>query len=78
MPPGDDALRPRCDYACADDGGARGHVHGDLRRRFAELVLGNLDDNGFLDLQGTEREDGTRTPDLTLEGLRIAYERLTK
>src|SRR5215467_2320672 len=36
-------------------------------RRFAELVLGNLDDNGFLDLKGTEREDGTRTPDLTIE-----------
>ncbi len=39
----------------------------DSERRFAELVLGNLDDNGFLDLKGTEREDGTRTPDLTIE-----------
>ena len=39
----------------------------DDERRFAELVLGNLDDNGFLDLKGTEREDGTRTPDLTIE-----------
>ena len=39
----------------------------DDERRFAELVLGNLDDNGFLDLKGIEREDGTRTPDLTIE-----------
>jgi RNA polymerase sigma-54 factor len=38
-------------------------------RRFADLVLGNLDDNGFLDLQGTEREDGTRTPDISIEEL---------
>lgn len=41
----------------------------ETERRFAELVLGNLDDNGFLDLKGTEREDGTRTPDLTIEDL---------
>jgi RNA polymerase sigma-54 factor len=41
----------------------------DSERRFAELVLGNLDDNGFLDLKGTERDDGTRTPDLTLADL---------
>ncbi len=39
----------------------------DDERRFAELVLGNLDENGFLDLKGIEREDGTRTPDLTIE-----------
>lgn len=38
-------------------------------KRFAELVLGNLDDNGFLDLKGIERPDGTRTPDLTIEEL---------
>src|SRR3984885_7441371 len=38
-------------------------------RRVAELVLGNLDDNGFLDLKGMEREDGTRTPDITLDDL---------
>jgi RNA polymerase sigma-54 factor len=38
-------------------------------RRFAELILGNLDDNGFLDLKGTDRDDGTRTPDLTIEEL---------
>ena len=41
----------------------------DPERRFAELVLGNIDDNGFLDLNGMEREDGTRTPDLTIEDL---------
>jgi RNA polymerase sigma-54 factor len=39
----------------------------DSERRFAELVIGNLDENGFLDLKGTEREDGTRTPDVTIE-----------
>jgi RNA polymerase sigma-54 factor len=41
----------------------------DSEKRFAELVLGNLDDNGFLDLKGVERPDGTRTPDLTIEEL---------
>lgn len=38
-------------------------------RRFAELVIGNLDEKGYLDLKGVEREDGTRTPDLTIEDL---------
>lgn len=38
-------------------------------RNFAELVIGNLDDRGFLDLGGTEREDGTRTPDVTITDL---------
>jgi len=38
-------------------------------RRFAELVLGNLDENGFLNLDGVERDDGTRTSDLTIEDL---------
>lgn len=38
-------------------------------RRFAELVIGNLDDNGFLDLKGTERDNGERTPDITIEDL---------
>jgi RNA polymerase sigma-54 factor len=38
-------------------------------RRFGELVIGNLDENGFLDLEGVERPDGTRTPDLTIEDL---------
>ena len=41
----------------------------DTERSFAELVIGNLDDRGFLDLKGIEREDGTRTPDSTLEEL---------
>jgi RNA polymerase sigma-54 factor len=41
----------------------------DEERRFAELVIGNLDDKGYLDLKGIEREDGTRTPDLTIEDL---------
>src|SRR5690606_22226103 len=41
----------------------------DVERRFAELVLGNLDEKGYLDLAGVERPDGTRTPDLTIEDL---------
>ena len=41
----------------------------DIERRFAELVIGNLDDNGFLDLAGVARPDGTRTPDLTIDDL---------
>jgi RNA polymerase sigma-54 factor len=41
----------------------------DVERRFAELVIGNLDDKGYLDLAGVERPDGTRTPDLTIEDL---------
>lgn len=38
-------------------------------KNFAELVIGNLDDNGFLDLRGTEREGGEKTPDLTINDL---------
>lgn len=38
-------------------------------RRFAELVIGNLDERGYLDLVGVERPDGTRTPDLTIDDL---------
>ncbi len=41
----------------------------DNERRFAELVIGNLDEKGYLDLKGVERPDGTRTPDLTIEDL---------
>lgn len=37
--------------------------------RFAQLVIGNLDDRGYLDLEGIERPDGTRTPDLTIDDL---------
>ncbi|MDP9037530.1 MAG: RNA polymerase factor sigma-54 [Myxococcota bacterium] len=36
-------------------------------KKFAELVMGNLDDNGFLDLKGTERDNGEKTPDLSIE-----------
>jgi RNA polymerase sigma-54 factor len=38
-------------------------------RRFAELVIGNLDERGYLDLAGMERDDGTKIPDLTIEDL---------
>lgn len=38
-------------------------------RDFGELVIGNLNDAGFLDLKGVERPDGTRTPDLTVDDL---------
>src|ERR1700756_1861226 len=38
-------------------------------KKFAELVIGNLDDNGFLDLKGTERDNGEKTPDLSIEDL---------
>ncbi len=41
----------------------------EAERRFAELVLGNLDDNGLLDLKGVERENGEKTPDITIEQL---------
>jgi RNA polymerase sigma-54 factor len=41
----------------------------DVERRFAELVIGNVDERGYLDLAGVERPDGTRTPDLTIEDL---------
>src|SRR5690606_24117797 len=37
--------------------------------RFASLVIGNLDERGYLDLEGIERPDGTRTPDLTISDL---------
>ncbi len=38
-------------------------------RTFAELVIGNLDEQGFLDLAGMTRPDGTEIPDLTIEDL---------
>jgi RNA polymerase sigma-54 factor len=41
----------------------------DDEKKFAELVMGNLTDNGFLDLKGTERDNGEKTPDLTIEDL---------
>src|ERR1700690_3306998 len=36
-------------------------------RQFAELVIGNLDERGYLDLTGAEQPDGTRTPALPIE-----------
>lgn len=41
----------------------------DVERNFAELVIGNLDEKGFLDLAGIDRPDGTRTADLTIDDL---------
>jgi len=41
----------------------------DSERRFAELVIGNLDDRGYLDLEGIDRPDGSRTADLTIDDL---------
>jgi len=41
----------------------------EVERRFAELVIGNLDERGYLDLAGAERPDGSRTPDLSIEDL---------
>jgi RNA polymerase sigma-54 factor len=41
----------------------------DEEKKFAELVIGNLDDNGFLDLKGIERDSGEKTPDLTVDDL---------
>ncbi|MGH7268812.1 MAG: RNA polymerase factor sigma-54, partial [Polyangiaceae bacterium] len=41
----------------------------DDEKKLAELVLGNLDENGFLDLKGTERDNGEKTPDLTIGDL---------
>jgi RNA polymerase sigma-54 factor len=38
-------------------------------RQFAELVIGNLDERGYLDLTGAEQPDGTRTADLTIDDL---------
>jgi RNA polymerase sigma-54 factor len=38
-------------------------------RRFAELVMGNLDDNGFLDLRGTEGAGDEKGADLTIDDL---------
>lgn len=43
----------------------------DVERRFGELVIGNLDEKGWLDLEGVDRPDGTRTPDLTVEDLAL-------
>ena len=39
--------------------------------RFGYLVIHNLDEQGYLDLSGVERPDGTRTADLTIEDLAL-------
>ncbi len=41
----------------------------DNERNFAELVIGNLDDKGYLDLKGGEGQDGLKEADLTIEDL---------
>lgn len=41
----------------------------DNERLFAELVIGNLDERGYLDLSGGENPDGTKRPDLTIDDL---------
>ena len=43
----------------------------DNERRFAELVLGNLDEKGYLDLLGGEGVNGEKIPNLTIEDLAI-------
>lgn len=40
-------------------------------RRFAELVLGNLDEKGYLDLLGGEGVNGEKIPNLTIEDLAL-------
>ncbi len=41
----------------------------DAERRFAELVIGNLDERGYLDLSGGEGPGGEKLEDLTIETL---------
>ena len=41
----------------------------DNERTFAELVIGNIDERGYLDLEGGETADGQKIPDLTIEDL---------
>jgi RNA polymerase sigma-54 factor len=41
----------------------------DAEREFAEEVIGNLDERGYLDLSGVERPDGLCTPNHTIEDL---------
>jgi RNA polymerase sigma-54 factor len=43
----------------------------DNERMFAELVIGNLDERGYLDLSGGENPDGTKRPDLTIDDLAV-------
>jgi RNA polymerase sigma-54 factor len=46
----------------------------DAERRFAEFIIGNLDERGYVDLSGTVREDGTKEADLTVEEIARAAE----
>ncbi len=41
----------------------------DNERRFAELVIGNLDERGYLDLEGGEDGEGNKRPNITIEDL---------
>jgi RNA polymerase sigma-54 factor len=41
----------------------------DNEKQFALLVIGNLDERGYLDLAGGEDADGNKLPDLTIEDL---------
>jgi RNA polymerase sigma-54 factor len=41
----------------------------DNEKQFALLVIGNLDERGYLDLSGGEDGDGVKLPDLTLDDL---------
>ena len=41
----------------------------DAEKRFAALVIGNLDERGYLDLEGVELPSGEKKPDITIEDL---------
>lgn len=41
----------------------------DAEKRFAALVIGNLDERGYLDLEGVERPGAEKNPDITIEEL---------
>jgi RNA polymerase sigma-54 factor len=41
----------------------------DNERQFALLVIGNIDDRGYLDLKGSESPDGSKGVDITIEDL---------
>lgn len=43
----------------------------DTERQFALLVIGNLDERGYLDLEGGTGQDGQVLPDLTIEMLAL-------
>src|SRR6185369_4917785 len=41
----------------------------DIERNFALLVIGNLDEKGYLDLEGGEGPEGAKLPDITIDDL---------